>query len=79
MLPLSWFPEFISLFLPKPWGMAINGSTGIALRMSVSVVWFAAVSVVGLKQAQKLSIGPIVFAVIVSLVPTIALQMTYLH
>ena len=79
MLPLSWLPEFIGMFLPQSWEIAIYGNISTTIRLSISVMWFAIISVIGLKQAQKLSTGSAVLVIIVSLLPTIALQMTYLH
>jgi len=79
MLPFSWLPEFIGIFLPHPWGDAIYSGTVTAIRVGISVIWFAAVSVVALKQAQRLSTSRASLAAIVSLIPTIGLQMTYLH
>jgi len=79
MLPFSWLPEFIGVFLPQPWGTAIYGGTVTAIRVGISVIWFTAVSIVALKQAQRLSTSRASLAAIVSLIPTIGLQMTYLH
>ena len=79
MLPFSWLPEFVGVFLPQTWGSVINSGTVTAIRVGVSVIWFAVVSIVGLKQAQRLSTSRASLAAIVSLIPTIGLQMTYLH
>jgi len=79
MLPFSWLPEFIGVFLPQPWETAINSGTVTAVRVAISVIWFAVVSVIALKQAQHLSTSRASLAAIVSLIPTIGLQMTYLH
>jgi hypothetical protein len=79
MLPFSWLPEFVGVFAPQPWGTAINSGPVTAIRVSISVIWLAAVSVIALKQAQRLSTSRASLAAIVSLIPTIGLQMTYLH
>lgn len=79
MLPFSWLPEFIGVFLPQPWGTAIYGGTVTVIRVAISVIWFTAVSIVALKQAQRLSTSRASLAAIVSLIPTIGLQITYLH
>jgi hypothetical protein len=79
MLPFSWLPEFVGVFTPQAWGNAINSGPVTAIRVSISVIWLAVVSVVALKQVQLLSTSRASLAVIVSLVPTIGLQMTYLH
>ena len=79
MLPFSWLPEFVGVFLPQPWEAAINSGTVTAIRVGISVVWFAVVSIIALKQSQHLSTSRASLAIIVSLIPTIGLQMTYLH
>ena len=79
MLPFSWLPEFIGIFLPHPWGTAIYGGTVTAIRVGISVIWVTVISVLALKQAQRLSTSRASLAAIVSLIPTIGLQMTYLH
>ena len=79
MLPFSWLPEFIGIFLPHPWGTSIYSGAVTAIRVGISVIWFAAVSIVAIKQAQRLSTSRASLVAIVSLIPTIGLQMTYLH
>jgi hypothetical protein len=79
MLPFSWLPEFICIFLSHPWVTAIYSGAVTAIRVGISVIWFAAVSIVAIKQAQRLSTSRASLAAIVSLIPTIGLQMTYLH
>jgi hypothetical protein len=79
MLPFSWLPEFICIFLSHPWVTAIYSGAVTAIRVGISLIWFAAVSIVAIKKAQRLSTSRASLAAIVSLIPTIGLQMTYLH
>ena len=79
MLPFCWFPEImVTLFVPQWWGTPMWGAIDFIL-VGVSTLWFLIVSVIALRRAQNLSLGRAVFAALVSLVPTIALQITYLH
>jgi len=79
MLPLSWFPEIIvTLFVPDWWGTPTWNTIDFIL-IGVSTTWFLIVSIIALRQAQNLPLGRTVFTALVSLVPVIGVQMTYLH
>lgn len=79
MLPLSWLPEImVTVFAPELWGTYTWGTIDIIL-VGVSTVWFLIVSVVALRGTQNLPLGRAVFTALVSLVPVIGLQMTYIH
>jgi len=79
MVPFSWFPEImVTLFVPEWWGTPTWDAIDFIL-VGVSTLWFLIVSVLALRQVQKFSLTRAGLATIVSLVPTIALQITYLH
>ena len=79
MLPLSWLPEImVTVFTPELWGTPKWGTIDVIL-VGVSTLWFLIVSVIALRRAQNLSLGRAVFTALVSLVPVIGLQMTYIH
>jgi len=79
MLPLSWFPEIlVTLFAPELWGTPIWNTIDFIL-VGFSTLWFLIVSVIALRQAHNLSPGRAVFTALVSLIPVIGVQMTYLH
>jgi len=78
MLPFSWFPEMVMTFLPWWWD-APAWVASTPYRVGVSTVWFLIVSAIALRQAQNLSVNRAVFSTLVSFVPSIAVQITYLH
>jgi len=79
MVPFSWFPEImVTLFVPEWWGTP-TWEAVTPFRVGVSTLWFLIVSVIALRQVQNLSLGRAVFAALVSLVPVIGVQITYLH
>jgi hypothetical protein len=79
MLPLSWLPEImVTVFTPELWGTPKWGTIDVIL-VGVSTLWFLIVSVIALRRAQNLPLGRAVFTALVSLVPVIGLQMTYIH
>ena len=79
MLPFSWFPEImVTFFAPEWWGTPTWDAIDFIL-VGVSTLWFLIVSVIALRRTQNLSLGRAVFTALVSLVPVIGVQMTYLH
>ncbi len=79
MLPFGWFPEMMVMsFAPEWWGTPAWGTTDLVL-VGVSTLWFLIASAIALRQAQNLSLSRAVFAALVSLVPVMGVQMTYLH
>jgi hypothetical protein len=79
MLPLSWLPEIIvTVLTPGCWGAPAWDTIDFIL-IGLSTVWFLIVSVIALRRAQNLPLGRAVFAALVSLIPVIGLQMTYIH
>jgi len=79
MLPFSWLPEtMVAIFVPAWSGMPVWNTIDFIL-IGISTLWFLIVSVIALKQAQNLSPGRAFFATLISLVPAIGVQITYLH
>lgn len=77
-LPLSWLPEQVMTFFPKWWD-APMWQASTPFRVGFSVAWLALVSIIGVRQVQKLSLARATLVVLVSLAPVIGVQMTYLH
>jgi len=77
-IPLSWLPEQVMTFFPK-WWTAPMWQASTPFRVGFSVAWFAVVSIIGLRQVQKLSLVRATLTILVSLFPTIGVQIAYLH
>ena len=79
MLPFNWFPEIaVTLFAPEWWGTPTWDTIDLIL-VGVSTLWFLIVSVIALRRPQSLSLGRAISVALVSLVPVIGIQITYLH
>lgn len=79
LLPLSWFPEImVTVFTPEWWSTTTWDTIDFIL-IGVSTLWFLIISIVALRRTHNLPFHRAVFTALVSLVPVIGVQMTYLH
>jgi hypothetical protein len=79
MLPFSWLPEITVTFLVPEWFGTPIWEAVTPFRVGVSVLWFLIASTVAVRQVQNLSVSRAILVTFVSFVPTICVQITYLH